>query len=82
MALCFGNSGLEFLMKFIEVYNQIFCTGRSYVSFRMDGDVRVVSFVGKEWGDTGSSTRGIVIGEFSKGKECVPIVLLVVAENV
>ena len=81
MASCFGNSGLEFLMKFIEVYNQIFCTGRSYVSFGMDGDVRVVSFVGKEWGDISSSTRGIVVGKFSKGKECVPIVLLVVAEN-
>jgi hypothetical protein len=43
-------------------------------------DVRVVSFVGKEWRSASGCTRSIVVSEFSKGKERRPVVLLVVAE--
>ena len=39
----------------------------------------MVSFVSKERGDSRSSIRGIVIGEFGDGKQIRPIVLLVVA---
>jgi hypothetical protein len=46
---------------------------------RMYGDVRVVSFVGKE-GRSDGCTQSIVVSEFSEGKEQRPVVLLVVAE--
>ena len=36
--------------------------------------------IGKEWRDSHSRTQSIVISEFHKQKEHVPIVLLVVAE--
>jgi hypothetical protein len=46
----------------------------------MYGDVRVVSFVGKEGRSAGGCTRSIVVSKFSEGKEQRPVVLLVVAE--
>jgi len=36
---------------------------------RVHHDVGVVAFVGKEWRYSGGSTRSIVVGKFSKGKE-------------
>ena len=39
------------------------------------------TFVSKEWRYSGSSTWSVVIGEFHKWKQCIPIVLLIVAEN-
>src|ERR1700735_2106742 len=46
----------------------------------MNGEVRVVTLVGKKRGNPGSRTWGVVVGEFCKWEECIPIVLLVVAE--
>ena len=40
----------------------------------------MVAFIGKEWGYSSGSTRSIVVGKFSKGKELRPVVLLAVAE--
>jgi len=40
-------------------------TRGSYISFWVYTEVRIVAFVGKEWGDTSGSTRSIVIGELS-----------------
>jgi hypothetical protein len=40
----------------------------------------VVTFVGKERGNSSSSARSIVVSEFRKRKESEPIVLLVIAE--
>jgi len=39
----------------------------SYISFWVYTEVRMVSFVGKEWGDTSSSIRSIVVSELSQG---------------
>ena len=39
----------------------------------------MVTLVGKEGCDSGSSTGCIIVGELGKWKELVPIVLLVVA---
>ena len=49
---------------------------------QMNGEVWVITLIGKEWRNVSSSTRSIVVGEFCKQKECIPIVLLVVAEYV
>ena len=39
----------------------------------------MITLVGKEGCDSGSSTGHIVVGELSKWKELVPIVLLIIA---
>lgn len=48
----------------------------------MDSDVWVVTFVGKEWRDSGSSGRGIVVCKFGERKKSQPINLLIIAINV
>src|SRR6266545_3635304 len=45
----------------------------------MDCEVRVVSFIGEERGDTGSLARSVVVGELSQRKQFGPVVLLVAA---
>jgi len=37
----------------------------SYILFWVYTEVRMVSFVGKEWGDTSGSTRSIVVRKIS-----------------
>ena len=48
--------------------------------FWMNGEIWVITLIGKEWRNTSSSTQSIVVSKFCKQKECIPIVLLVVAE--
>src|SRR5271168_4550733 len=45
----------------------------------MDGDVRMITFVGEERRNSGGGTRSIVVSELGKRKKCEPIVLLIVA---
>ena len=47
----------------------------------MDGKVWMITFVIKEQRYSGSSTWSVVVGEFHKWKQGIPIVLLIVAEN-
>ena len=47
--------------------------------FGMDCEVRMITLVGEEGCDSGSSTGRIVIGELQEWKEFVPIVLLIIA---
>ena len=82
MVLSFGNGGFEFLVEFIQIDNKIFSTGECKIAFWMNGEVQVITHIGKKWRNTSSSTRSIVVGEFHKQKKCIPIVLLVVAEYV
>src|SRR3979490_1211946 len=69
----------EFLMKFVQVHNEVLSSRRSEITFGMDGEVRVVAFIGKEGQDSSRSTGSIVVGEFCEGKERSPVVLLIVA---
>ena len=66
-------------MQLAMVNSEVTSSRASEVSFRMDRDVRVVSFVRKERRDTCGSVRCIVVGKFGEGKQLVPVVLLVVA---
>ena len=50
-----------------------------HIAFGEDADVWVIAFVSEERGNTGGGTRGVVEGEFRKGKEIGPVVLLIVA---
>jgi hypothetical protein len=47
----------------------------------MDGDVRMVAFVGKERGDSGGGARSIVVGELRERKEFGPVILLIIAKD-
>ncbi len=40
---------------------------RGDIMFRMNSDIRVVTFVGKEWGDSSGGVRSIVVCKFSNG---------------
>jgi len=37
----------------------------NYISFWVYTEVRMVSFIGEEWGDTSGGTRSIVVRELS-----------------
>ena len=45
--------------------------------FGVDGKIRMIALIGKEQRDSHSRTWSIIIGEFRKWKEHVPIVLVV-----
>ena len=47
----------------------------------MDSKVQMITFVSEERRYSGSSTQSVVIGEFHKREQCIPIVLLIDAEN-
>ena len=44
----------------------------------MDGEARVIAFVGVERGDLRGGAWGIVVRELAERKELIPVVLLVV----
>ena len=68
MDLSLGDSCLKFLVEFIKVDHKVFGMGRSKVTFWVNGEVRMITFIGKEQGGTGSSTRSVVVGKFCKRK--------------
>ena len=72
---------LEFRVKLIKVNYIVMSATGSEFAFRVNGDIGVITFVGKEWGNSGGSRRGIVVGEFTEREETGPVVLLVVAED-
>src|SRR3979490_2801749 len=76
--LSIEDSLAKFLMKFVQVHNKVLSSRRSEVTFRMDGEVRVVAFIGKERQDSSCSTGSIIVGELGEGKERCPVVLLIV----
>ena len=64
-------------MKRVEVHCKFQHGCGSQIMFRVDGKVRVVTLVCKEWRNTSGFRRSVVVGEFSEGKECRPVVLLI-----
>jgi len=66
-------------MQLVKVNSKVTSSRGSEVSFRVDSDVRVVSFVHEERQDTCGSVRGIVVGEFGERQQLGPVVLLIVA---
>jgi len=54
-------------MQLVKVNSKVMSLRGSKVSFGMDRDVWVVSFVHEERQDTGCSVWCIVVGEFGKG---------------
>jgi hypothetical protein len=69
----------EFLVKRVEVRNEISGPSGGEITLGVDGDQRVIAFVGEEGGNASSVVRGVVVSEFSEGKEWAPVVLHAVA---
>ena len=61
--LSFGNILLKFLVKLIKVSDKVTCVCRSEIMLRMNGNVRMITLVGKEGCDSSSCTWVIVEGE-------------------
>ena len=57
----------------------IFMSYQCEVAFRVDREVWMVTFVGKEWGDPCSGTQGIVVSKFRKWEQGIPVILLIIA---
>jgi len=56
-------------MEFIEVSDVLVGTSGNEVIFRMDGDGRVIAFVGEEWRYSSGCIRSIVISKLGQRKE-------------
>jgi hypothetical protein len=69
----------EFLVERVEVRDKISGPSGGEIPLGMDGVRRVIAFVGEEGSNTRSVVRGVVVSEFSEGKEQTPVVLHVVA---
>ena len=60
---------LEIFVEFLKIDSEFMGAGGGDTLFGMDGDIRMVTFVGKEGRDTGGGTRGVVVREFGERKE-------------
>lgn len=67
--LGFRHLGAEHSMEVVKVHDKVLSAGGSEVKFGVNGDVQMVSFVGKEGRNTSGGTFGVVVSEFGKGKE-------------
>ena len=52
---------LKLLVQFIKVSDENLGTCQCNVTFRVDGDVQMITLVGKEGCNASGSTRGIVV---------------------
>ena len=68
-------------MELVQICDIRLGGGGSKFTIGVDGEIRMISLVGKERGYARGSTGHVVVGEFCKGKELQPVVLLVVAVN-
>jgi len=48
------------------------------IAFRVNEDIWTISFISKEWHNTGGNTKNIIIREFHKWQKFIPVILLVI----
>ena len=77
MALGNGDLIPAVLMQLGQGFGEVVGSGISDRDIQGKGGPRVVSIVGKEWGDLGGGMGSIVIGKFSQREPSGPIVLLI-----
>jgi len=56
-------------MEFVEVSDVLVGASRNEIVFRIDGDGRVIAFVGEEWRYSSGSIQSIVISKLGQRKE-------------
>ena len=61
--LCVRYVGSELLVQVIEIDRKVLGPGRGNVVFGVDGDARMVTFVGVEWSQACCSIWSIVVSE-------------------
>ena len=66
----------EHSVKFIEVRYEISSPSKGNVMIGVNGDGRVIAFVGIEWEDTSGSVRSVVVCEFCEREKHISIILL------
>jgi len=49
MLLGVFNFGMEVGMELVKIYGKILGSVRSDINFRLNGDVRMITLIGKEW---------------------------------
>ena len=64
-----GDVGSEFLMEFVQVDCELVCACRGEVSFRVEGEVRVITLIGKEGRDACGGVRSVVICELCEQEQ-------------
>ena len=55
-------------VEFIQVDGKLPCLSGCYLSFWVDENIQMITFVCVKGGDPGGRTRGIIVSEFCKGK--------------
>ena len=63
--LSFGNVLPELLVQLIEVCDKIMSACRCNIALQMNGEVWMITLVGKEGCKASSGTRSIVVGKLS-----------------
>ena len=76
-----SNRFFDVRVKLIEVGNELAGPMGGDLFVEGHGDVRMVTFVREEGGNTSGIVDGVVVGELGDGKEGRPVVLLVRAEG-
>ena len=61
--LSFSHVQPKLLVQLIKVSDENLGVCQCEVALRVDGDVRMITLVGKEGGNSSGSTRGIVVCE-------------------
>jgi hypothetical protein len=75
----------EAFVDFLEMKGEIFCCGSRMNAVRAEWDFRketgMKAIICEEGGHLGGFLGGAVVGEFCKGKQAGPVILLIVAED-
>ena len=72
-----GNVLLEVHVKFVKVDYIVMCSKQGEITFGVNVEVQVVTFVRVEWRDTCSFAWSIVVSKLCEGKKLSPVILLV-----
>ena len=55
-------------VEFIQIDGELTCLFGCYLSFQVDGNVRMITLVCEKGGNPGGHARGIIVSEFCEGK--------------
>ena len=58
----------QYGVEFIQVDGELPCLSGCYLSFWVDGNIRIITFVCVKGGDPSGCTRGIIVSKICEGK--------------